>query len=133
MKLTDRQRKQIKAEYLSGESKASLAKKFQVSHTAISKILNDEKVSESFKKQIEENTLSMAQYLNSRLGLAQSLLDDALKSIQNKIEKASVKENVALIKALTEAFKDVDKIPNEQEKINLVINLKDTSGENKDG
>jgi pantoate kinase len=133
VKLTDRQRKQIKAEYLSGESKASLAKKFQVSHTAISKILNDEKVSESFKKQIEENTLSMAQYLNSRLGLAQSLLDDALKSIQNKIEKASVKENVALIKALTEAFKDVDKIPNEQEKINLVINLKDTSGENKDG
>lgn len=133
MKLTDRQRKQIKAEYLSGESKASLAKKFQVSHTAISKILNDEKVSESFKKQIEENTLSMAQYLNSRLGLAQSLLDDALKSIQNKIEKASVKENVALIKALMEAFKDVDKIPNEQEKINLVINLKDTSGENKDG
>ena len=68
-----------------------------------------------------------------RLGLAQSLLDDALKSIQNKIEKASVKENVALIKALMEAFKDVDKIPNEQEKINLVINLKDTSGENKDG
>jgi hypothetical protein len=133
VKLTDRQRKQIKAEYLSGESKASLAKKFQVSHTAISKILNDEKVSESFKKQIEENTLSMAQYLNSRLGLAQSLLDDALKSIQNKIEKASVKENVALIKALMEAFKDVDKIPNEQEKINLVINLKDTSGENKDG
>lgn len=133
MKLTDRQRKQIKAEYLSGESKASLAKKFQVSHTAISKILNDEKVSESFKKQIEENSLSMAQYLNSRLGLAQSLLDDALKSIQNKIEKASVKENVALIKALTDAFKDVDKIPNEQEKINLVINLKDTSGENKDG
>ena len=95
--------------------------------------MNDEKVSESFKKQIEENSLSMAQYLNSRLGLAQSLLDDALKSIQNKIEKASVKENVALIKALTDAFKDVDKIPNEQEKINLVINLKDTSGENKDG
>lgn len=45
-KLTDKQKKEIITEYVSGKSQNEIAKKFQVSHTAISKILKDEK---SFK------------------------------------------------------------------------------------
>lgn len=49
-KLTDNQKREICRLFYGGEkTKAELARSFNVSHTAISKILNDDKVSNGFK------------------------------------------------------------------------------------
>ena len=42
-KLTEAQKKQIRIEYAAGASQSDLARKFQVSHTAIAKLLKDTK------------------------------------------------------------------------------------------
>ena len=56
-KLSDRQRKQIIAEYVAGDgrvSQRSLAKKYNVSLSTISKILRDEKVEQKCTHKKEE-------------------------------------------------------------------------------
>lgn len=57
MRLTDKQKREVITDYASGKNITDIAKKFQVSHTAISKILKnapsfkvDEKVSKSSKE-----------------------------------------------------------------------------------
>ena len=56
-RLTDKEKAEVVADFLAGMSKSDIAKKFQVSHTAISKILSkiesfnpNEKVSKSCKE-----------------------------------------------------------------------------------
>lgn len=132
MKLTDAQKKQIIAEYASGGiSQSSLAKRYNVTQKTISKILSDEKVYQKVSEIKEENTLSMMAFLESKRGMAQSLISAAMDSIQAKIETASVKDNIALIKAFTEAFAG-ESLGEEGKKATVIINLKDTSGEHKD-
>lgn len=78
-KLTDRQKKQIAAEYVAGDgsiSQQKLADKYHVSRQAISKILSCEKSREMLRQKKEENTLSMLAYLDSRKDTAQSLKGD---------------------------------------------------------
>lgn len=124
MRLTDKQRKQIIAEYLSGESKASLAKKFQVSHTAISKILSDEKVSKSFEKFNEETDLSMLAFIDSKRNMAQELISTALGSVKEKIGKASLRDTITVIEKLSGIFKDNELIEN-GDKVNINISIED--------
>lgn len=132
MKLTDAQKKQIIAEYASGGiSQSSLAKRYNVTQKTISKILSDEKVYQKVSEIKEENTLSMMAFLESKRGMAQNLISAAMDSIQAKIETASVKDNIALIKAFTEAFAG-ESLGEEGKKATVIINLKDTSGEHKD-
>lgn len=64
MKLTPRQRNQVIELYLQGESKSNLAKKFNVSVTAISKILNNEKVKESLEKVELNQKLTMLAFID---------------------------------------------------------------------
>ena len=56
-RLTDKEKAEVVADFIAGMSKSDIAKKFQVTHTAISKILDkqesfktDEKVSKSCKE-----------------------------------------------------------------------------------
>ena len=57
MKLTDKQKQEICKLFYGGEkTKSELAKSFNVSHTAISKILSDEKVSKSYKSLSDETS-----------------------------------------------------------------------------
>ena len=113
MKLTDKQKQEICKLYFGGEkTKAELAKSFNVSHTAISKILSDEKVSKSFKSLIDETStecqLSMVSYLESKKGVAQDLITVALDGLKGKIAKASLKDTVNAIEKLASVFKDAN-------------------------
>ena len=49
-KLTEAEKKQIQIEYAAGASQLELAKKFQVSHTAIAKLLKNQKSFNETKK-----------------------------------------------------------------------------------
>ena len=106
-KLTDRQKKQIIAEYVTGDgniSQQKLADKYQVSRQAISKILGSEKSCEKLRQKKEENTLSMLAYFDSRKDIAQSLIDKILTSSAKDIEKASLRAKIGALKILSDVF-----------------------------
>lgn len=134
MKLTLEDKIEICKKFYSGEkSKSELAKSFNVSHTAISKILNDEKVSKSFKNlendQIETSTLSMLAYLDSKRGFAQEMIGEALSSVKSKLAKASLKDTITAIKALSEIFKDNENRGESNEGIDVQVIVRDCSKE----
>lgn len=110
-KLTDNQKREICRLFYGGEkTKAELARSFNVSHTAISKILNDAEVAGSFKNLSDETSmesqLSMVAYLESKKSVAQELITVALDSVKGKIAKASLKDTVNAIEKLATVFKD---------------------------
>lgn len=113
VKITPAQKIEICKLFYSGEkSKSELAKSFNVSHTAISKILNDEKVSKSFKNLSEELTnesaLSMIAFMESKTGKAQELISGIMEGLQStliaKIQKSSLKDCVISIGELSKIF-----------------------------
>lgn len=106
-KLTDRQRKQIIAEYVAGDGKVSqrdLAEKYHVSQKTISTILGDEKTTQKVSDKKKENELSMLAFLDSRSKKAQELIDKILDTLPDDFENAGMKQKAGLLKILSEVF-----------------------------
>ena len=106
-KLSDRQRKQIIAEYVEGDGKVSQrsqAKKYNVCLSTISKILSDEKVEQKCTHKKEENTLSMLEYLDSRKNTAQALMEKILTLSAEDIASANLRDKMGALKILSEVF-----------------------------
>lgn len=107
-KLTDRQRKQLVAEYVAGDgniSQRTLAIKYGVSQKTVSKILSDEKVKQKVSDKKAENTLSMIAYLDSQLNIVQELIGKILVTAGNDIEKAPLRDKMGALKILSETFR----------------------------
>lgn len=107
MKLTDRQRKHIIAEYVAGDGKVSirvLAKKYGVSPTTISKILRDKESVQKCTDKKKENEKSMLEFLGSRTKKAQGLIDKILDTLPADFENAGMKQKAGLLKILSEVF-----------------------------
>ena len=106
-KLTDRQRKQIIAEYVAGDGKVShrdLAAKYNVSPTTIAKVLQDDKSVQKCAHKKEENTLSMLEYLDSRKNTAQALMEKILTLSAEDIASANLRDKMGALKILSEVF-----------------------------
>ncbi len=104
-KLTDRQRKQIIAEYVNGGiSQRQLAEKYHVSQNAIAKLLSSEKSVQKLSDKKEENTRSMLEFLDEQKSTAQSLMQKLLKASEEDIEKASLRDKMGALKILSEVF-----------------------------
>ena len=104
-KLSDRQRKQIIAEYTTGAtSQRALAERYHVSQKTISKILSSEEVRQKVSDKKEENTRSMFEFLDEQKGKAQSLMQKLLNVSEKDIEKASLRDKMGAIKILSEVF-----------------------------
>lgn len=104
-KLSDRQRKQIIAEYTTGAtSQRALAERYHVSQKTISKILSSEEVRQKVSYKKEENTRSMFEFLDEQKGKAQSLMQKLLNASEKDIEKASLRDKMGAIKILSEVF-----------------------------
>lgn len=135
-KLSDRQRKQIIAEYVEGDGKVSqrsLAKKYNVCLSTISKILSDEKVEQKCTHKKEENTLSMLEYLDSRKNAAQALMEKILSLSEKDIEKANLRDKMGALKILADVFAvKSDSVPNGEKGAVVNIVIEDTSGERDD-
>lgn len=120
MKLTDRQRKQIIAEYVAGDGKVSqreLAQRYQVSQKTISKILADKETTQKVSDKKKKNEQSMLAFLDSRTEKAQRLIDKILDTLPADFEKAGMKQKAGLLKILSEVFaenKNKDKDKNEE-------------------
>lgn len=106
-KLSDKQRKKIIAEYVAGDGKVSmrsLAKKYSVSPSSISKILGDEKSIQKCTHKKKENEQSMLAFLDDRAGKAKELIDKILETLPQDFEKASMRDKAGLLKILAETF-----------------------------
>lgn len=104
MKLGDKETREVVQRYISGESKNSIAKSFNVSHTTISKILKSEKVSKS----VNFENLTMLAFLESKRPEIQALMNKILSACENKITRASLKD-------CTNAFKELAAIYNNEQ------------------
>ena len=104
-KLTDRQRKQIIAEYVSGAtSQRALAERYHVSQKTISKILNTEESRQKVSYKKEENTRSMLEFLDAQKSTAQELMQKLLRASEKDIEAASLRDKMGALKILSEVF-----------------------------
>lgn len=104
-KLTDRQRKQIIAEYVvGGTSHRALAQKYGVTPTAIKRVLDNKECVQKCEQKKRENTLSMLAFMDSRKDKAQSLMDAILESAERDIRSASLRDKMGAFKILSEAF-----------------------------
>lgn len=128
-KITDKQRKQIVAEYVEGDGKvtqADLARKFSVSTVTISKILSTPEVKEKLTKAKNDNLLSMCEYIKTKADRAQHLIDIALETSDQQMREASLRDKMGAVKILIEKF-----FPPEDERENdlpspITIVVKDT-------
>ena len=104
-KLTDRQRKQIIADYAGGGiSPRELAEMSQETQKTISKILSTTEVRQKVSEKKEENTRSMLEYLDEQKGKAQGLIGKLLDASEEDIKKASLRDKMGAIKILSEVF-----------------------------
>lgn len=77
-KLTDKDKQTIYTDFASGKSKSDIAKKFNVSITAISKILEDNKSLEKFNKSLD---------IKPNKEYAKSIISKAYKGLEDNINK----------------------------------------------
>ena len=116
-KLSDRQRKQIIAEYVEGDiSQRELAERYHVTQKTISKILSTEEVRQKVSLKKEENTRSMLDFLDEQKSTAQSLMQKLLKASEEDIEKASLRDKMGALKILSEVFAQTKDADNKNEK-----------------
>ena len=104
-KLSNADREQIILLYAQGNvTQAELAKKFNVSTTAIAKLLAKGESCEKVKKYEEKVYKSMQEFLESQQGTVQALIHDILESAQGDIKEAKLRDKMGALKILVEAF-----------------------------
>lgn len=129
-KLTDKQRKQIIAEYVEGDGKVSqreLARKFSVSQVTISKILTDKSVKEKLSEAKNDNLISMCEYIKAKSERVQHLIDIALETSDQQMREASLRDKMGAVKILIEKFFPPEDEREEDLPSPITIVVKDTS------
>lgn len=94
-KLSDKQRKQIIAERVSGQRYKQIAIKFHVSETTVRNVCHkDPKTAERCASKKEANTLEMLAYMDSQKGKAQELLSKIIEALGDpeKLARANVRD-----------------------------------------
>lgn len=108
MKITEIQRQQIIATYVAGKGEISqtvLAKKYGVSRSTISKILNSAEVNKSINEKKEQSALSILEYIESKQGEAQALMSQILDKAGVKLKADnSLRDLMGALKILVEVF-----------------------------
>lgn len=94
-KLTQKDKEDILKEYAAGRSVRDIAKKFTVSPTAISKILNRAKSLPNDKKSL---------HLQDNSEIARQIVDKAMIGILEEIQKASVRDKLKAIEQLSAIY-----------------------------
>ena len=95
VKLTDLQKKSIIADYVECGNYSEVARKYNISVTAVKKIVdNDDESLNKFMQKKEENTKSTLEYMEEQHELKKRLLDKLLKGIELKVEEIDMFTNV---------------------------------------
>ena len=96
-KITEHDRAEIIKQYASGRSAREIAKSLHVSHTAISKILNEIKSCQEQGK-VDKTLQKVAKQNNHEL--AKTIIDKAMLSVVKDIEKTSPMDRIKIVERL---------------------------------
>lgn len=118
-KLTAEDKRRIVIESAAGSTASELAKKFQVSHTAISKILKDEK---SFKKlQDEVSKVAVEPYREKAHNIIRKIMDE----LPNDLKKATLKDKMVVFDKMIAYYGTPEE--NSEEVTGIRIEIEDAS------
>ncbi len=134
-KISDKQKLNIIAQRQNGKSVKELAKLYGVSRQTISTILNDsqtlQNLTQTLQDEKEEVILKWSAYWNSQSKIGQEISTKAFELLKSKMEKATAKDLVLLLKE----FKNLFEVKGEEEENTsngpvVQIIVKDTSKAN---
>ena len=94
-RLTDKQKKEIIADYVESGSYRATAKKFGVSDNTVKKICNENaQIAQKCAEKKEQNTAEILDYMESRKEKAKDVLDAYIEALKKpeKIEAAKLSE-----------------------------------------
>lgn len=120
-KLTNRQKKEIIARYVSGEKVTQIAKSYNISHQAISRILKSDTVAESCKQLQIQDFATMTAYIESKREQVQEVIEAVIDALQKKLEKATFKDCVLALKELSGLY--IEREQRNEDKTNKTDNI----------
>lgn len=131
-KISDKQKLNIIAERQNGKSIKEIAKTYKVSRQTISAILNDtetlQNLTQTLQDEKEEVILKWSAYWNSQSKIGQEISTKAFELLKSKIEKATAKDLVLLLKEFKNLFEVKNEALNDSDNGPVVqIIVKDTS------
>lgn len=137
-RLTDKQKKEIIADYVESGSYLATAKKFGVSDNTVRKVvLGNSEVAKKCEQKREQNTAEILDYLDSRKEKAKDVLDAYIEALKKpeKIEAAKLSEiatamGIVIDKFINNPMKhQLDKQKLEIELLKLESQVKDSQPE----
>ena len=130
-KISNEERKNLIGEYLSGKSITELSKSYGVTRQAVSKILKSEKSLQKVTGELFDNhdrvIMEWTAFWKSKSGIGQEIADKAFALLKEKIEKASARDIMAIVKELRGLFEDDVQVTDTPIQVN--ISIEDCSGE----
>lgn len=123
-KLSKDDKRQIVVQYVAGATCRELAKKYAVSASAISKILNEEK---SVQKLTEVDNLRNAE-TKSNTKQAHNVINTIIDGLEKDLKNASLKDKRELLKTLVELF-GMPKEEDEETITKIEVEIEDASGD----
>lgn len=106
-RLTDKQKKKIIADYVEQRSYNAVAKKHKVSATTVKNVvLKNVQIVGMCEQKREQNTLEMLEYMDSRKGEAQGIIDLYLKKLADpdKLEGATLAQIATALGIVVDKF-----------------------------
>lgn len=106
-RLTDEQKKRIIADYVESGSYRATARKNGVAMDTVRRIVaSDSKIVQKASQKKAENTLDMLEYMDSRKGQAQGIIDTYLEALADpeKLESASLQQIATALGIVVDKF-----------------------------
>lgn len=114
-KIKEHDKAEIIKQYVSGRSAREIAKSLHVSHTAISKILNEIKSCQEQGK-VDKTLQKVAKQNNHEL--AKTIIDKAMLSVVKDIEKTSPMDRIKIVERLMILYGNNE---NEKSKLEQIV------------
>lgn len=125
MRLSTAQKQEIVTDFASGKSKSEIARKFNVSITAISKILNNSEVRDKFNTQLNK--------FKSNKEYAKEIISTAYNSLLSKnFDKLSAETLLKIIERLSLLYNNSFDDNKEETVEEVVVSFEDASGDGED-
>jgi transposase-like protein len=137
-RLTDRQKKRIIADYISGESKRAIARKYNISDTTVARIVNgNNEILQKVAQKKESNTADMIAYMESKVGkvkeainLYMDILTDPEKLKECSASQIATVMGIVIDKYVTNPQKaESDRRKDEIEMLKLEAQIKDAGAD----
>ena len=95
VKLTDKQKKKIIADYVDNNNYSETARINNISETSVRRIVKgNEGITEKVEQKKEENTQDMFKYIETKNKEKKKIIDLCFKALNNKLEKTDIFTNV---------------------------------------